>query len=282
MKHFAIFCLALGANFALDTIEVRSQNYTILSSAVESDLNKETKFQTTAKKYLKELEDIKYHARRYSAYFGYAEFEIMKGIDHLIHLGHTLETYDIENVEGREAFFQMKQPLSYVNQYIVFNRNFKHVTSMWQDSIKSYHKMVQLFTGKPVDEDSIPIDFNSPLIKVLQSQIEDLKEISQQFQYQMKQSLTTNYTENVALLAYVDQYTAIAQRLNGMSYSFITQRFEMEQYMKRATKASRQINAGLMNHQNIYLRQSWQVVRQKATIMLSTFNELMHPKKEEK
>ncbi|MCJ8346140.1 hypothetical protein MJH12_11415 [bacterium] len=282
MKHFAVFCLALSMNFALDTIEVRPQSHSVASSMILTSVQKESEFQKAAKKYLKEIEDIRFHSRRYSAYFGYAEFEIMKGIDHLIHLGHTLETYDIENVEGREAFFQMKQPLSYVNQYIVFNRNFKHVVSMWQTSLQSYHNMVQIFTGKPVGGNADAIDFNSPLIQDLQFQTEELKEIAQQFQYQLKQSLTTEYFDNQSLAGYVDQYTAMTQRLNGMSHSFITQRFEMARMMKVVTKTSRQINAGLMSHPNDYLRQSWQVVRTKATVMLGTFNKLMHPKKEEK
>ncbi|MCO4784116.1 MAG: hypothetical protein KC646_17455 [Candidatus Cloacimonetes bacterium] len=281
MKHFAVFCLALSMNFALDTIEVRPPLDSVASSTTQTGVYKESPFQVASKQYLKELEDIRYHARRYSAYFGYPEFEIMKGIDHLIHLGHTLETYDIANVEGREAFFQMKQPLTYVNQYIIFNRNFKHVAPMWQNSIKTYQKMVQIFTGKPVGGESSSIDFNSPQIKVLQVQAEELREIAQQFQYQLKQSVTTNYTENVALIAYVDQFTAITQRLKGMSHSFITQRFEMAELIKVATKTSRQINAGFMQHPNVYLRESWQVVRLKASAMLTTFDGLMNPVKGE-
>ena len=61
------------------------------------------------------------------------------------------------------------------------------------------------------------------------------------------------------------------------SYSFITQKYELEKNMVRAIGTAKQITAIVLYNPNEYIKQSWQVIKDKANLARITFEDLMQP-----
>ena len=173
MRIFLIFILSIslaGASEALEKpteILVPGEIKDVVPPAPVED----TPFVKAAKAYRSELEDLEYSARRHSWYFGYSEIETMKAIRHLLHLCRTVTAHGKKTAQSREAFLQMKQPLTYVSQFLPYNPLFSHVVGTWDKSLQTYQKLVTLFTGTEV-EPAPPIDFQSPLFKQLQKELQ--------------------------------------------------------------------------------------------------------------
>ncbi|MBT3785762.1 hypothetical protein HOF92_12360 [bacterium] len=273
MKLFVLFFSFLGFAFSADGYaEILVPEDMQNSSALVQD----SEFMAHAKAYKGQLEDLEYSARRHSWYFGYSEIETMKAISHLLHLVKQIIQHGETSSHGKESFYQMKQPLTYVSQFLPYNPLFSHVVSTWDQSLQSYHRMVQLHTGTDVHP-SPPVDFNDPRLKRLQVDMRELKEVVQHLQHQLKTGLVMIGVENHALIAYVDEFSVHVGKMHSCSFSFVTQRYELENSLKQSIRVSRQITAIVLYHPNEYIKAAWQVVRDKANIARQTFEDLMNP-----
>lgn len=235
-----------------------------------------TPFITMTKAYKAQLEELEYSARRHSWHFGYNEIETMKAISHLLRLADDIVRFGETDVRGKEAFYQMKQPLTYVSQFLPYNPLFSHVVSTWDKSLQIYSKMVELHTGM-TPAPTPPVDFNDPKLKKLQADMRDLKDTVEMFQHQLKNGLIQDNIENSGLIAYVDQFSIFVGKMHANSYSFVTQKYELEKNLMRALQASKQITAIVLYHPNGYVKDSWQTIKDKANIARVTFEELMQP-----
>ena len=234
----------------------------------------QSEFIKTAMAYQQQLRTLEYSARRHAWRFGYNEVETMKGINHLINLIGTTIQYGEKSPEGSEAFYMMKQPLQYASQFLPYNPLFSHVVHHWDSSLQSYQRLVQLFTGTNV-QPSPPVDFNSPLFKQLQMQARELKDLAEQFSYQLKKGLPITNTEHQALIAMADHFSIYCGKMHANTYSFVTQKFELEQNLISAIKISKQITANILYNRNEYIKNSWTVIRGKANQFKSTFEQIM-------
>ena len=236
----------------------------------------DTPFITMTKAYRAQLEELEYSARRHSWHFGYNEIETMKAIAHLVRLADDIVRFGETDVRGKEAFYQMKQPLTYVSQFLPYNPLFSHVVSTWDKSLQTYSKLVEMHTGMS-PEPSPPVDFNDPRLKKLQADMRDLKDTVEMFQHQLKNGLIVDNIENSGLIAYVDQFSIFVGKMHANSYSFITQKYELEKNMVRAIGTAKQITAIVLYNPNEYIKQSWQVIKDKANLARITFEDLMQP-----
>jgi hypothetical protein len=278
MRIFLVFILSISLVLASETLENRPEILVPeeIKDVVPPAPIQDSAFVKAAKAYRTQLEDLEYSARRHSWYFGYSEIETMKAILHLLHLSRTLTTQGNTTPRGREAFLQMKQPLTYVSQFLPYNPLFSHVVGTWDQSLQNYQKLVKLFTGTEV-EPSPPIDFQSPLFKELQKKLEALKSVCEQFQYQLKEGLPISSIEDRSLIAVVDLFAAYIGKMHANSYSVVTQKYEMEKNLAEAIKTSRQVTALVLYHPNTYIRQSWETIRAQANQMRQTFEQVMAP-----
>jgi len=273
MKYFILF-------FALTGFAFSNEGYAeiLVPTDMPQDVApiKDTPFVALAKTYKSQLEDLEYSARRHSWYFGYNEIETMKAISHLLNLTHQIIRYGEKSAQGKEAFYQMKQPLTYVSQFLPYNPLFSHVVSTWDQSLQTYKGMVQMHTGTDVTP-SPPIDFNDPRLKKLQADMRDLKDTVEMFQHQLKNGLVMIGIENHGLIAYVDEFSVYVGKMHANSYSFVTQKHELEKNLVRAIRVSKQVTAIVLYHPNEYIKESWQVIKDKANIARTTFENLMAP-----
>lgn len=234
----------------------------------------QSEFLKTATSYQQQLKTLEYAARRHSWRFGFNEIETMKGINHLISLIGAVITNGEKSPEGSEAFYLMKQPLQYVSQFLPYNPLFSHIVHQWDTSLQTYQRMIQLFTGTPV-QPGPPVDFNNPLFKQLQFQSGELKDLAQQFSYQLKNGLPLTNVEHRALISLVDHFSIYCGKMHANTHSFVTQKYELEQNLLTAIKISKQITANLLYNNNDYIKNSWAVIRGKANQFKSTLEQLM-------
>lgn len=252
----------------------------LIPSDMEHQINhpvnppQQSDFLKAAVTYQQQLKTLEYSAQRHSWRFGYNEIETMKGINHLISLIDVVIHNGEKSPDGSEAFYLMKQPLQYVSQFLPYNPLFSHVVHQWDSSLQTYQRLIQLFTGSSV-QPGPPVDFNNPLYKQLQIQGDELKDLTQQFSYQLKNGLPLTSIEHNALIALVDHFSIYCGKMHANSYSFVTQRFELEQNLKTAIKISKQITGNLLYNNNEYIKNSWAVIRGKANQFKSTFEQLM-------
>jgi|GEM_PF-1044786 len=234
----------------------------------------ESQFIQLTKNYKRQLEDLLYSARRHNWHFGPNEVETLKAVDHLLRLANGILHHGEGTPQGREALYQMKQPLTYVSQFLPYNPVFSHVVHGWDTSLQTYQKMVQAFTGTNV-QPAPPIDFNSPVLKKLQMEAQELRDLVDQFSHQLKNGLPMVNAENHGLIAYVDHFKVLVQKLHSGSYSFVTNKHEMEQHLRESIKISKQITAIVLYHPNEYIRNSWTVIRGKANQFRTSYEQLM-------
>ena len=278
MKKFA-FILAISPLltnvFADETTTIQPPTEILVPEGMENTPPpaQETEFVKLAKQYKSRLQDIEYSARRHNWHFGYNEIETMKAIGHLMRLADQIIQYGEGSPQGREAFYQMKQPLTYVSQFLPYNPLFTHVVHTWDTSLQTYQQMVRKFTGTEVQPSPV-IDFNNPLFKQLQREIGELKDLTEQFSYQLKNGLPMVNAEAQGLIAYVDHFKAVVGKLNSASYSVVTQRHEMDQHLREAIKVSKQVTALVLYNPNEYIKNSWTVIRGKANQFRTTFEQL--------
>jgi len=234
----------------------------------------QSEFIKTAIAYQQQLRTLEYSAQRHSWRFGYSEVETMKGINHLISLIGTAIQRGEKSPEGSEAFYMMKQPLQYVSQFLPYNPLFSHIVHHWDTSLQSYQRLVQLFTGTDV-QPGPPVDFNSPLFKQLQMQSRELKDLAEQFSYQLKKGLPLTNAEHQALISLADHFSIYCGKMHTNTFSFVTQKYELEQNLVAAIKISKQITANILYNRNEYIKISWTVIRGKANQFKSTFEQIM-------
>lgn len=227
-----------------------------------------------AQRFYKQLEDIHYRTKRYAPQFGYNEIETIKGLEHLMNLCQVLFRWTENSSEGREAFYMMKQPLSYVSRYLPHNPLFQHVAHSWDQAINTYQRMVQIYTGTDV-KPSNPIDFHHPALKLLQQESLKLKETAEHFAHQVKTSLPVVTQENRSLVVFSEHFAVLSGKLYNGSLSFVTRRHEMETNLKEATRLSRQISAIMLYYPNPYFVNAWQTVRVQGNQFRQVFEELM-------
>jgi competence protein ComGF len=236
--------------------------------------SQEETFMGLAQRFYKQLEDIHYRTKRHAPQFGYNEIETVKGLEHLMRLCQVLFKWTGDSSEGREAFYMMKQPLTYLSQYLPYNPMFQHVVHSWDQAIATYQRMVQVYTGTNVGH-SAPIDFNNPDLKNLQYEAQDLKEISEHFAHQIRTSLPMVTQENHSLVAFADRFAILSGKLYNGSLSFVTRRYEMENNLREITRISRQISAIMLYHPDQYFVNAWQSIRIKGNQFRETFEKLM-------
>ncbi len=234
----------------------------------------QSEFIKTAMAYQQQLRTLEYSAQRHSWRFGYNEVETMKGINHLISLIGTAIQRGEKSPEGSEAFYMMKQPLQYVSQFLPYNPLFSHVVHHWDTSLQSYQRLVQLFTGSDV-QPAPPVDFNNPVFKQLQLQSRELKDLASQFSYQLKKGLPLTNAEHQALISMADHFSIYCGKMHANTFSFVTQKHELEQNLIAAIKISKQITANILYNRNQYIKTSWTVIRGKANQFKSTFEQVM-------
>jgi hypothetical protein len=232
-------------------------------------------FRSLVKDYEQQLVDIHYSAKRNLGYFTYNEVEIMKALEHLIRLARAASGNGALNVQGREAFYLMKQPLTYISHYLPYNPLFKHVVHSWDQSLKKYQEIVSHLTGTaPAEDESDPMQFNSADMRAFQNNALALEEVAKQFNYQVKQ-MPMITQENNSLVAFSDRFAVLAGNIKTNSMIFVSRKYQIENNIRDSLKISRQVTAIMMSHPNPYIRNSWQIVRDKANAMRMSFEVLM-------
>jgi hypothetical protein len=232
-------------------------------------------FRENAKMFQQQLTDIHYRSKRNMGAFGYSEIEIMKALEHLIRLTRGVLNVGEQTSQGREAFYLMKQPLSYISHYMVYNPLFKHVVHDWDIALKTYQKMVKIYTGTDV-KPSDTFDFNNPKLIELQRLGREFDEIAKHYAYQIKNGLTMNYQENHSLVVFTERFAVLAGKMHSSSMMFLTRKYEIDTHMKEAVRISKQITAIMMTYPNPYFVNSWEMVRGKANAFRSHFEQLMN------
>ncbi len=274
MKRFAI-ALTLVLTATLPVSADNSIQNTLYAAEAGQEAPEGT-FDRLLDRYRSQMVDMEYSSRRFSAYFSSLDHSIMQALNHTMQLADKVKGFGIGSPEGREAFYQLKQPLTHITMSIKNTPQLRHVVSMWDKSILTYQKLVNVFEGV----DATPgqgVNPNHPGIRLLQQQAETLRQSVFAFEHQLKAGLPMVNQENQSLIAYMSQFSMLVDKLKTHSLSFITERQYMAETLRHATKVSRQINAIMLYNQNIpHLVLSWETIRSQANTMRQQYESLMN------
>ena len=233
-----------------------------------------TPFEQHMERFRTLLVEFEYGSRRWSAYFTPMEHSILQGLGHVMLLADKVKGYGQNSLEGRESFRQLSVPLQHVSMNVRQSPVLRHVSHQWEEALTAYQDAVRAFTGENVSP-TPGFDLNHPALKELQSSTKELAELSRILEHQIKSGLPITNIEAQGLVAYISQFSIYSNKLYTHSLSFVTERFQMGETMKKATEVSRQINAIMLYHPMPHLQHSWEFIRSKANTMKQQFEILM-------